>query len=182
MSGGFHRRFIPDTYLRHAIRGQSLSYQIFTIVEGRSQATRERAERASFKLSKTLEELIGSTSIILSILPPADAVSFSRDVLHILSTRPDGGHGFTFADCNAISPSTTRLIAKEFASSSKATFVDGSIVGGPPKEGYSPTLYLSGDGTAAEQLHESLKDSGLIIKTLNGGVGAASALKMVRTC
>lgn len=158
---------------------QNTAFDVHTIVEGRSQETKDRATKASFKLSKSLEDLIDDTSILVSILPPAEAVPFAEKVLNIVSIRPDRGERFTFVDCNAISPTTTREIAQMFASKSMATFVDGSIVGGPPKEGYSPTFYFSGDGDAAERLQESFQSSGIVVKTLSGGIGAASALKMV---
>lgn len=151
------------------------------MVEGRSQATKDRAIKASFKLSKSLEDLIEHTDILLSILPPGDAVSLAESSLSILSNRSNRGENYTFVDCNAVSPATTRKIADLFTQSSKATFVDASIVGGPPKEGYSPTFYFSGKEDAAIKLEKSFQGSGITVKTLSGGVGAASALKMVRT-
>lgn len=57
--------------------------------------------------------------------------------------------------------------------------MDGSIAGGPPKEGYSPVFYFSGEGDAAKKLDEKMRGSGITVKTLEGGIGAASALKMV---
>lgn len=149
------------------------------MVEGRSQATKDRAVTAGFKLSKSLEHLIEHTDILLSILPPGDAVPLAESSLFILSNLPNQGESFTYVDCNAISPATSRKIADLFSQSSRATFVDGSIVGGPPKEGYSPLFYFSGKDDAAVKLEKSFQGSGLSVKTLSGGVGAASALKMV---
>ena len=55
-------------------------------------------------------------------------------------------------------------------------FVDGGIIGGPPAgEAKGPTIYLSGQSAAAAAL---LAAHGLVVKQLEGGIGAASALKM----
>ena len=57
-----------------------------------------------------------------------------------------------------------------------APVVDGGIVGPPPKaEGAGPRLYVS--GAAAERLL-ALRDCGLDVRLVEGGIGAASALKM----
>ena len=56
-----------------------------------------------------------------------------------------------------------------------ATFVDGGIVGGPPRSGYSPKIYLSGE--AAPRAAELTK-YGLEMPIQPGPIGAASAMKM----
>jgi L-threonate 2-dehydrogenase len=56
-----------------------------------------------------------------------------------------------------------------------ATFVDGGIVGGPPKAGYSPKIYLS--GPASTRVSELTK-YGLAMPIQPGPIGAASAMKM----
>jgi hypothetical protein len=57
-----------------------------------------------------------------------------------------------------------------------ARFVDGGIIGGPPRAGYDgPAFYVSG---ADANLVEALAPFGLKIVALDGPIGAASALKM----
>ena len=57
-----------------------------------------------------------------------------------------------------------------------AVFVDGGIIGGPPgAEGPGPTFYLSGP---SEQAGTAMSAHALVVKHLEGGIGAASALKM----
>jgi 3-hydroxyisobutyrate dehydrogenase-like beta-hydroxyacid dehydrogenase len=53
--------------------------------------------------------------------------------------------------------------------------VDVSIIGGPPRPGYSPHFYASGE--QAFQL-EQLNNFGLTVLKLDGAVGQASGIKM----
>ena len=57
-----------------------------------------------------------------------------------------------------------------------SAFVDGGIIGGPPRAGYDgPVYYVSGPQAAAV---DTLSAYGLKIGVLDAPVGAASALKM----
>jgi 3-hydroxyisobutyrate dehydrogenase-like beta-hydroxyacid dehydrogenase len=109
---------------------------------------------------------------ILSILPPAHALTLARQLapqLSAASRKP------LFADCNAVSPATAREIETVIAATG-AEFVDAAIIGLPPKPGTpSPHLYVS--GVSATRL-QSLATHGLDIRVLEGPNGAASALKM----
>ena len=53
--------------------------------------------------------------------------------------------------------------------------MDVSIIGGPPRTGYSPHFYASGPEAAQV---ESLNDFGLTVLNLGGEVGQASGIKM----
>jgi hypothetical protein len=48
-----------------------------------------------------------------------------------------------YVDCNAVSPQTAERIAA-IVEPTGAAFVDGGIIGGPPRDGYSPAIYASG--------------------------------------
>ncbi|TMK10727.1 MAG: DUF1932 domain-containing protein, partial [Alphaproteobacteria bacterium] len=57
-----------------------------------------------------------------------------------------------------------------------AKFVDGGIIGGPPREGYSgPAIYASGPAVGETKV---LRDWGLDWRAIDGPIGAASGLKM----
>jgi 3-hydroxyisobutyrate dehydrogenase-like beta-hydroxyacid dehydrogenase len=111
---------------------QSNGHQVLWASDGRSAATRARAE--SFRDTGTLAGLVGEAELILSICPPHAALDVARDV--------DGFHGI-YVDANAISPAHAGEIA-----ALHPRYVDGGIVGGPPREP-GTTLYLSGSGAAA---------------------------------
>jgi 3-hydroxyisobutyrate dehydrogenase-like beta-hydroxyacid dehydrogenase len=80
-----------------------------------------------------------------------------------------------YVDCNAVSPRTTERVGAVIAETG-AAFVDGGIIGGPPRPGYDgPVLYVSG---ADARKVEWLAAHGLVVRVVEGGIGAASALKM----
>jgi 3-hydroxyisobutyrate dehydrogenase-like beta-hydroxyacid dehydrogenase len=118
------------------------------------------------------DERLAAANFVLSVLPPGDAVGFAeRMAPHLASaaTKP------VFVDCNAISPETVARIAAIVAPTG-AAFVDAGIIGAPPQPGTKgPVLYVSGDASSRVL---PLTAHGLDVRRVEGGVGAASALKM----
>jgi 3-hydroxyisobutyrate dehydrogenase-like beta-hydroxyacid dehydrogenase len=79
-----------------------------------------------------------------------------------------------YLDANAIAPSTAREIGARFD-----RFVDGGIVGPPAERAGTTRLYLSGDDTpSVSEVAALWADSSLDARVIDGGAGAASALKM----
>jgi 3-hydroxyisobutyrate dehydrogenase-like beta-hydroxyacid dehydrogenase len=144
--------------------------KVVTFLEGRSSATLERA-RAAGLLAAPLSAF-GEADIILSIVPPAEALDVAELIAPVLR---DGGRKPTFVDLNAISPKTMEKLAAGLAPTG-AKVLDGSIIGGPPVSGKAgPVVCLSGDLAGEPDL---LARFGLKIRPVKGPVGAASALKM----
>jgi L-threonate 2-dehydrogenase len=143
---------------------------VLTSLAGRSAASAQRAAAAGMR-DATPAELAGADAF-LSVLPPAEARACAEWLAPALAAAPRKA---VFADCNAVSPETARGIAAVIAPTG-AGFVDGGIIGGPPREdGYTPVLYVS--GPEAERL-APLRDHGLDVRVTPGPIGAASALKM----
>ncbi len=135
---------------------------------GRSDATRERAEKAGLTEVGTLQELCDACDTILSVCPPAAAEDVAKQVV-------DLGFRGNYLDGNAISPQRARRIDAMMREAG-VVFVDGSIVGPPAWETGSTWLYLSG-ARAAEMA--ALFDGGPLNTIVMGDVvGQASALKM----
>ena len=163
--------------------------RVLTWLTGRSAASEARA-RAAGMVAVELRQL-AEAEIVLSILPPAHALGFARQMAAVLagsagSARAEGATGSAgapdvskpvFVDCNAVSPDTAREIAAVFARVGMP-FVDGAIIGLPPKPGEpGPHFYLAGE-TRATSRGLLLAERGLDVRVLDGPVGAASALKM----
>lgn len=156
---------------------------VYTNLDGRSEATRQRAKEAGM-LDAPLDDIVVKANWILSILPPGDAVSFSEKIRDAAANRGRRAsiEPLMFADCNAVSPETVKRIAGILAGTG-IKFIDAGIVGGPPRDGFDPTFYASaaaGDGDALDAF-VALSKCGLKISPLTGegaGVGDASALKM----
>jgi 3-hydroxyisobutyrate dehydrogenase-like beta-hydroxyacid dehydrogenase len=146
--------------------------EVRTLLSGRSGASAERARAAGMKPAIDEKALLAGADIFLSILPPGEAEPLARRLapsLAVLAKKP------VYVDCNAVSPQTAVAIGKIIAATG-AVFVDGGIIGGPPREGYDgPTIYASGP-----QVRETvqLRDWGLDWRAIDGPVGAASGLKM----
>ncbi|MBO0705867.1 MAG: DUF1932 domain-containing protein, partial [Candidatus Dormibacteraeota bacterium] len=75
---------------------------------------------------------------------------------------------------NAIAPATTREVGA-IVEGVGARFVDGGIVGQPPRQSGTTRLYLSGPG--AGDVSALVEGTALGTVVLQGGPGAASALK-----
>ena len=149
---------------------------VLTLLNGRSPATQERATAAGMKPSSL--DAVMEADLLLSILPPANALSFAEQTAFALKSAKSKP---VFVDCNAISPATVRHI-HAVISATGAEFVDAGIIGFPPEptgkatvEGKEPHIYASGEAAAKLAV---LNTYGLDVRVLNGPIGAASALKM----
>jgi L-threonate 2-dehydrogenase len=140
--------------------------EVAVTLEGRSAASAKRAE--GLTVMPTEAALAAWADTVLSILPPGEALALARRMVPALR-----GREAIFADCNAVSPATVREIA---AALPDVRFVDIGVIGGPPGgDGPGPRLYASG-GAAA--VLTKLRDWGIDLRPIDGGIGAASALKM----
>src|SRR5437588_9946816 len=138
--------------------------KVLTSLQGRTEETRLRAQAAGM-ISGSDEE-IAAADLILSILPPGDAVALAErfaPALTASNSKP------LFVDCNAISPPTAERIAQVITPTG-APFVDAGIIGSPPKPGdVGPRFYAS--GPAAPRFAQ-LKEFGLDVRVLNGPLTA----------
>jgi len=136
--------------------------------DGRGGQTSARAAAAGLEDVKTLAPLIAESQVILSICPPHAATDLARLVM----ARSFAG---VYVDGNAVSPATAREIGK-IVTGGGATFVDGGIIGPPPRARGTTRLYLS--GAEAAGMAAFFEQGPLEAIAIEGGPGAASALKM----
>jgi 3-hydroxyisobutyrate dehydrogenase-like beta-hydroxyacid dehydrogenase len=135
---------------------------------GRSPATAARAELAGLRDVATVEALVDSSDVILSVCPPHVALDIADSV---------AGVGFTgvYVDANAVSPQTAREMASAIEERG-GDYVDGGIIGSPPREGVPTRLYLS--GSKATAVAELFRDTVVHARVVSGEPGSASAVKM----
>jgi len=146
--------------------------RVLTSLAGRSPQTVQRAKTAGLEAAEDDAALVRDAEVLFSIVPPAEAVGLAR---RIAAALRGSRATLLFVDCNAISPTTTRQVG-DIVTAAGATFVDGGIIGPPPKPGEGKTrLYVS--GADAGRVTELCR-TGLDIRAVDGGIGAASALKM----
>ena len=141
-----------------------------TLLAGRSEASRGRAAAAG--MVDADETAIAEADLILSIVPPGDAVALARRLAPHLEAGPRKP---TFIDCNAVNPATMAAVAATLQGCGVAV-LDGCIIGSPPQPGEpGPAFYVSGDVAGRSDVLGRL---GLDLRRLEAPLGAASALKM----
>jgi 3-hydroxyisobutyrate dehydrogenase-like beta-hydroxyacid dehydrogenase len=146
--------------------------QVFTSVAGRGPATARRAEAAGLVAIDDDLELVGAVDVLLSIVPPGDAQALAARFAPGLTAAKGR---VLYVDCNAVAPQTVAQVG-ETVRAAGSPFADVGIIGAPPRPGGpGPRLYASGEALDGVM---RLKDFGLDVRPVPGGVGQASALKM----
>jgi len=144
--------------------------EVRTSLTGRSSATVDRAKSAG--MVDASDTQIAASDIILSILPPGDALGLAERLapaLRAAAKKP------VYVDCNALAPATVLRIARVIEETG-AIFVDGGIIGPPPEPDSKNTrIYLSGPDASRAAV---LAQRGLNMPIQPGPIGAASAMKM----
>ena len=138
------------------------------VSEGRSSETRARAAEHALSECGSLTELIERCPTVVSICPPAAADDVADQVI-------GGGFEGIFVDANAISPMRARGIAQR-VNASGASYVDGSVIGGPAWTKDETILYLS--GSDADRVADVFIDGKLATRVIGESLDRASALKM----
>lgn len=131
---------------------------------GRSTETAQRASDSGLTDVLSLEAMVERCDTIVSVCPPGSA-------LYVAEALAGLGFDGRYVDANAVSPATARGIAGLFGDA-----VDGGIIGPPPVAAGTTRLYVSGDGGAG--VIELFAGSNLEVRLVDGGAGAASAVKM----
>lgn len=174
--------------LAHTLHTRQSHLTLLTDVSGRSQSTISRSEAAGL-INTPLAEIVQRSDLIVSILPPSEALALAKSFVSHLDGRPASHSPPIYLDANAISPASVKTLA-DILSPHNVPFIDGCVIGLPAREGHDPKLYLSADEKWEKELQavaEALRGSsqagedgkGLKVRVMDrAGEGAASALKM----
>lgn len=149
----------------------SAGFKVIAPLSGRSNLTKTRAIAAGFKDISSIPELLEEADLLLSIVPPASALNLAREIAAEMNTS---GHRPPYADCNAISPETTRCVGK-IISDAGAIYIDGGIIGTPPWKTTTPRIYVSGERA---DLMAQLDGENISIIPIGNEIGRASGLKL----
>lgn len=145
--------------------------EVLTYLGGRSARTRGLAQAAGVRSVDNHQQLVQEVDLILSILVPSEAESAAATVCQALQIT---GASTLYVDCNAIAPSTTLRI-EQLVREAGGRFVDGGIIGPPPRGHGTTRFYVSGPD--ADDIEE-LSSYGLDVRVLGTEVGQASGFKM----
>ncbi len=83
-----------------------------------------------------------SRTIILSIVPPGDAVALAERLAPAIKRA---GRKIIYVDCNAVSPQTAERIGDALKDTG-CIYVDAGIIGPPPSDTARTIFYASGSG------------------------------------
>ena len=144
-------------------------HEVSWVTEGRSNATRGRAEAQRLRAVPDLATVCAGADALVSVCPPAAAEDVAMEAL------AQGFRGL-YLDANAIAPQRAQRMAAAMEAGG-ATFVDGSIIGGPAWQPGKTWMILS--GAASDRAAALFAAGPLETRILDGEVGRASALKMV---
>ena len=151
-----------------AASAQKSGCPVYWASAGRSEQTRQRAERFTLQDAGTMANLCATCAVVVSVCPPHAAEDVAEQVAAC-------GFSGLYLDANAISPQRTVRIG-ETLTAAGASFVDGGIVGGPAWEPGQTWLYLAGERAA--EVAACFDGGPLEVEVLSDEVGQASALKM----
>jgi 3-hydroxyisobutyrate dehydrogenase-like beta-hydroxyacid dehydrogenase len=154
-----------------AMQIKARGFTVCTALDKRSERSRALAREAGLTDLGTIARLVAECDVVLSVMNPGAAVDFARDAADAL--RASGRH-ILIVDCNAIAPDTVHEIAG-MVEQAGGRFLDGGIIGPPPRGKAKTNLYVSGPG--AGDL-EQLGGPQLNVRVVSERIADASALKM----
>ena len=154
-----------------AARLKERGFNVLTALDGRSARTAALAREAGLADCGSLEKLVGSCDLLLSVLNPGAALAKAREVAAAMRAT---GRGIAFADCNAVSPQTVREM-EALIRGAGGVFIDAGIVGAPPRGAAKTRIYVSGPDA---HLFTQFDHASLQVRVLSERAGDASALKM----
>jgi 3-hydroxyisobutyrate dehydrogenase-like beta-hydroxyacid dehydrogenase len=123
--------------------------------------------------AQSLSDLVGKAQILLSIVPPAQALQFATQICPIVTTH---NPSMLFVDCNAVAPQTLQKVAS-IAAASAVRFQDVGIIGAAPRPDRIPVRFYT-SGPFADDL-AALATEHIHVEDLGAEIGRASAIKMV---
>jgi len=145
---------------------------VHTALDGRSERTRSLARAAGLTDCGSMEKLVATCELVISVINPGEALSVARQVAAAMKKT---GRKIAFADLNAVSPQTARDTAAMIREAG-GLFIDGGIIGPPPRgEKDKPRIYVSGPDA---YLFEQIKHPNILVRVMSERIGDASGVKM----
>ena len=150
---------------------KALGFDVCMASDGRSARTRALGEKAGLTDCKSLEKLVQTCDMVLSVLDPGAAVTNAKAVAAACKTT---GRKIVFVECNAIAPNTMQEITG-IMQAVGCTVVDAGIIGPPPRGTAKQRFYVSGPHAA---LMNRINSPQINVRVAGEKIGDASAVKM----
>lgn len=150
---------------------KDLGFTVHTALDGRSERTRALAREAGLNDCGSMQNVIATCDMVLSILNPAAAVDNARAAAAAMQATDRHP---VFVDCNAIAPQTAHEIAAIIRAAG-GECIDAGIIGPPPRGNARMHLYVCGPRAS---LMQPLAGANVDVRVMSERIGDASALKM----
>ena len=158
--------------LRHEGLIEIAAYDKYAFEGPFANLIQERASSADVPLVRSPAELASRSDIIVGVTPgKASLESAEAFAPHLLREH-------TFVDLASATPKVKQTVASALQASS-AQVADAAIMGTPHADGYH--LPILSSGPAAAQFRDWMNPWGLKIEHVNGDIGAASGIKIMRS-
>ncbi len=154
-----------------AVRLKAAGFEVYTALDGRSKRTAALTAKAGVADCGSVEKLVATCDMVLSVLDPAAAVTKAREVAAGIQAT---GRKIIFVNANAVAPRTAHEI-DGIIRAAGGYCVDGSILRVTSKGKQELRLYVSGPEAA---VLTQIADDILKIRVVGKQIGNASALKM----
>jgi len=136
------------------------------------KALRRIAQEMQVKVAESLKELIQGADVIFATVTPAAALVVAKAASGLLQ------RGQIYADLNSCTPNLKKQ-SQAVITASGADYVDVGVVGGISIQGHKIPCLLCGDKAA--QLKELMIPYGMNMQVIEGAVGTAALIKMLRS-
>jgi 3-hydroxyisobutyrate dehydrogenase-like beta-hydroxyacid dehydrogenase len=150
---------------------KALGFDVCMASDGRSARTRGLGEKAGLTDCKSLEKLVQTCDMVLSVLDPGAAVANAKAVAAACKAT---GRKIVFVECNAIAPNTMHEITA-IMQAVGCTVVDAGIIGPPPRGKAQQRFYVSGPHAS---LMNRINCEQINVRVAGEKIGDASAVKM----
>lgn len=150
---------------------KALGFNVCMASDGRSARTRALGEKAGLNDCGSLEKLVQTCDMVMSILDPGAAVTNARA---IAAACKASGRKIVFVECNAVAPQTMHEITA-IMNDAGCTVIDAGIIGPPPRGAAKQRFYVSGPHA---ELMNRINCAQINVRVAGEKIGDASAVKM----
>lgn len=148
------------------------AYDTLATHETMGPAVRQRAEQAGVVLCESVAKVAEQADMLFAAVPSSYTLDVCKTVLPYLHS------GQIYADVSASTPKTKKEIWA-LLEKTGVLFTDAAMLGSLPQDKHRVPITASGNGALA--FHKAMTPYGMRITCVEGGAGAASAIKLVRS-
>lgn len=149
-----------------------IAYDTLAPHETMGPPIQQRAVQAGVQLCETIQTVVAQADILFAAVPSGYTLEVCKLALPYLR------QGQIYADVSASTPKTKQEIWT-LIESAGVLFADAAMLGSLPQDQHRVPITVSGNG--AKAFYDAMTPLGMRITCVEGGAGAASAIKLVRS-